>query len=330
MTRTRKPARGGRNRLQELRRRLRTAEDTLRVIRAGEVDALVVTKPRGERVVTLAGAELPYSIMFEQMYEGAITLTRDGIIVYCNRRFADMVGTPVERILGQAIRDFVPAAEQPVLDALRKSAKRESTRGELSLCCRDDSLVPVSLSFAPLQLKPGGSPIGTIGVIADVSELKRGEEIRARLTSQVISAQDDERRRIARELHDETGQSLTGLLVGLRTIEASRALPEAIELAQQLRSIAAETLEALRALVSGLHPSILDELGLSAAVARHAQQVARLHGMEIDLGFEEVESDGVPPIVQNTIYRVLQESLTNVVRHAGTRTAAVRLARKSD
>jgi signal transduction histidine kinase len=167
-------------------------------------------------------------------------------------------------------------------------------------------------------------------VIADVSELKRGEEIRARLTSQVISAQDDERRRIARELHDETGQSLTGLLVGLRTIEASRALPEAIELAQQLRSIAAETLEALRALVSGLHPSILDELGLSAAVARHAQQVARLHGMEIDLGFEEVESDGVPPIVQNTIYRVLQESLTNVVRHAGTRTAAVRLARKSD
>jgi PAS domain S-box-containing protein len=330
MTRTRKPARGGRNRLQDLRRRLRTAEDTLRVIRAGEVDALVVTRPRGERVVTLAGAELPYSIMFEQMYEGAITLTRDGIIVYCNRRFADMVGTPVEGIVGQAIHDFVPAAEQPVLDALRKGAKRESTRGELSLCCRDDSLVPVSLSFAPLQLKPGGSPIGTIGVIADVSELKRGEEIRARLTSQVISAQDDERRRIARELHDETGQSLTGLLVGLRTIEASRALPEAIELAQQLRAIAAESLEALRALVSGLHPSILDELGLAAAVERHAQQVARLHGMDIDVRFAEVDSDGMPPIVQNTIYRVLQESLTNVVRHAGTRSATVRLARHSD
>ena len=191
-------------------------------------------------------------------------------------------------------------------------------------------MVPVSLSFAPLQLKAGGIPIGTIGVIADVSELKRAEEMRARLTSQVISAQDDERRRIARELHDETGQSLTGLLVGLRTIEASRALPEAIELAQQLRAIAAESLEALRALVSGLHPSILDELGLSAAVARHAQQVARLHGLEIDVRFEEVDSGGVPPIVQNTIYRVLQESLTNVVRHAGTRTAAVRLARHSD
>src|ERR1041384_4333054 len=134
MTRNRKPARGGRNRLQELRRRLRTAEDTLRVIRAGEVDALVVTKPRGERVVTLAGAELPYSIMFEQMYEGAVTLTPDGLIAYCNRRFADMVGTPVEGVIGEQIREFVPPAEQPLLEALRRGAKRESTRGELSLC----------------------------------------------------------------------------------------------------------------------------------------------------------------------------------------------------
>jgi PAS domain S-box-containing protein len=324
----RKPAPAVRDRLQELRGRLRTAEDTLRAIRAGEVDALVVSKARGEQVVTLAGAELPYRIMFDQMYEAAVTLTPDGMIAYCNRRFSEIVRMPHRRIIGLPLRQFVPEAEQAALEALRKGAGRRSTRGELRLQAGDGSAVPVSISFAPLQLKETGSPIGVIGVAADISDLKRAEELRAGLARQVMTAQDDERRRIARELHDETGQSLTGLLVGLRTLETSGTMDEAVELAQQLRGIAAQSLENLRSLVSGLHPSILDELGISVAVTRHVQQVAKLHGLAVELRIDGLESGGLPPLVQNTVYRVLQEALTNVVKHSGARIAHVELTRE--
>src|SRR2546430_9186154 len=86
MTKTRKAARRPQAGVRELRHRLKTAEETLRAIRAGEVDAIVVARARGEHVITLAGTELAYRILFDQMNEGAVTLTRDGTIAYCNRR----------------------------------------------------------------------------------------------------------------------------------------------------------------------------------------------------------------------------------------------------
>src|SRR6266545_3808059 len=92
---------------RELQKRLQVAEDTLRAIQAGEVDALVVTKARGQHVITLAGAELPYKVMFDQMYEGAVTLTPDGIIAYCNRRFAEIVRMPLTRVVGSPLHRFV-------------------------------------------------------------------------------------------------------------------------------------------------------------------------------------------------------------------------------
>ena len=72
----------------------------------------MVSKARGEQVVTLAGAEQPYRIMFDQMYEGAVTLTPDGMIAYCNRRFAEIVRMPHRRIIGLPLRQFVAEAEQ--------------------------------------------------------------------------------------------------------------------------------------------------------------------------------------------------------------------------
>jgi len=187
--------------------------------------------------------------------------------------------------------------------------------------------VPVSVSFAPLQLEGSADVIGVIGVITDISERERAEELRNRLIQQAVTAQEEERRRIARELHDEAGQSLTALLVGLRTIEESRTIAEAAELAQRLRGIAAQTLDEVGRLSRGLHPSILDEVGLPAAVTRHAQEFAQLHGVAVDVRIEGLESEILPPLVQTTVYRVLQEALTNVAKHAGARSVSVRLVR---
>src|SRR5216110_2557726 len=246
------------------------------------------------------------------MNEGAVTLTRDGTIAYCNRRFADIVRMPLGRVIGASLRQFVPPAEQPAFDALVAAGHRENRRADTTFRAEGGALVPVSVSIAPLQLEGSADVIGVIGVVTDISERERAEELRNRLIQQAVTAQEEERRRIARELHDEAGQSLTALLVGLRTIEESRTITEAAELAQRLRAIAAQT---------------LDEVGLPAAVTRHVQEFAQRHGVAVDLRIEGLDSEVLPPALQATVYRVLQEALTNVAKHAGARSVRVRLVR---
>jgi PAS domain S-box-containing protein len=327
MTKKRKAPRRPRAGVWELRNRLKAAEETLRAIRAGEVDAIVVARARGEHVITLAGAELAYRILFDQMNEGAVTLTRNGVIAYCNRRFGDIVRMPLARVIGASLRRFVPPAEQPAFDALVEAGHQENRRGDTTFRAEGGALVPVSVSFAPLQLEGSADVIGVIGVVTDISERERAEELRNRLIQQAVTAQEEERRRIARELHDEAGQSLTALLVGLRTIEESRTIAEAAELAQRLRGIAAQTLDEVGRLSRGLHPGILDDLGLPAAVTRHVQEFAQLHGLAVDVRIEGLGGEVLPPLVQTTVYRVLQEALTNVAKHAGARSVSVRLVR---
>ncbi len=313
--------------LEELRSRLRAAEDTLRALRAGDVDALVVTRAGDDHVVTLQGADLPYRILLDQMYAGAVTLTLDGVIAYCNQRFADIVRTPRTRAIGSALRRFAPPPHQATLAALLAGASGDRTKGELAVRADDGTEVPVSVTFAPLRLAAGAEVSGVIGVVVDVTERKQQEELRTRLIEQVMTAQEEERGRIARELHDETGQSLTALLVGLRTIEGSGTIAEAVGLAHQLREVAARTLRDVGRLARGLHPSVLDELGLAVAVTRHVQEFARLHGIAEDTRIEGLEADPLLPLVQSTVYRALQEALTNVAKHADARRVSVRLVR---
>jgi PAS domain S-box-containing protein len=104
--------------LDELRARLAEAEETLRAIRHGEVDALLITDGAGERVYTLRSADAPYRALIEQMQEGAVTLTTRGDIVYSNSRFAELVGTPLQHVIGASIDRFVEEADQATLRAL--------------------------------------------------------------------------------------------------------------------------------------------------------------------------------------------------------------------
>jgi PAS domain S-box-containing protein len=313
--------------LEELRNRLHAAEETLRALRAGEVDALVVERAGDECIVTLHGAELPYRILLDQMYAGAVTLTPDGVIVYCNRRFAEIVRTPLARVTGGALCRFVPPAEQPTLAALVKRAGRERIQGELAGLAGDGTPVPMSVTFAPLRLERNAAVKGVIGVVVDATERKRQEELRTWLIERVMTAQEEERGRIARELHDETGQSLTALLVGLRTIEESPTMAEVAELARRLRRMVAQALDEVGRLSRGLRPSILDDVGLAAAVTRQVQELAQLHGVAVDTAIEGLDAKPLPPLLQTTVYRVLQEALTNVARHADARSVSVRLLR---
>jgi PAS domain S-box-containing protein len=323
----RKPPRRPREGIEELRTRLETAEDTLRAIRAGEVDALVIARAGDDQVVTVQGADLPYRMLLDQMNAGAVTLTPKGVIVYCNERFADLVRTPRAGIVGSALSRFVPPAGQPRLAALLEPANGSRTKGELAFRAGDGTPVPVSVTFAPLRLDGNADISGVIGVVVDDTERREQEQLRNRLIEQVMTAQDRERGRIARELHDETGQALAALLVGLRTIEEARTTAEAVQLAQQMREVAARTLHDVGRLARGLHPAVLDELGLAVAVTRHVQEFARLHAIVEDTRIDGLDAEPLLPLVQNSVYRVLQEALTNVAKHAAARRVSVRLER---
>jgi len=154
--------------LTELRARLQEAEETLRAIRSGEVDALVM----GEEVYTLKGAETPYRLLIESMNEGAATLASDGMILYCNRRFADMVATPAEQVIGSHLERWVVPAQQPIIQSLLTTAKSSGARAELALGAPPGPGLPVMLSLRPIQLDSH-----TIGVVAaDLTDHKRAEE----------------------------------------------------------------------------------------------------------------------------------------------------------
>ena len=327
MIRKRKVPRPPREGVEELRSRLAAAEDTLRAIRAGEVDALVVAQAGDDQVVTVQGADLPYRLLLDQMFAGAVTMTQEGVIVYSNQRFAEIVRTPRADVVGSALSRFVPPAGQPGLAALFAPAHNTRTKGQLAFRAGDGTSVPVSVTFAPLRLNGNADSSGVIGVVVDDTERRRQEELRKLLMEQVMTAQDDERGRIARELHDETGQALAALLVGLRTIEEARTMAEAGNLAQQMREVAARTLHDVGRLARGLHPAVLDELGLAVAVTRHVQEFARLHAIAEETRIAGLDAEPLPPLVQNTIYRVLQEALTNVAKHAAARRVSVRLER---
>ena len=152
----------------ELRARVEEAEETLRAIRTGEVDALVM----GEEVYTLKGAETPYRLLIESMNEGAATLAPDGTILYCNRRFAEMIGTPAEQVIGLYLGQCVVPAQEPIVRSLVATAQQVGARAELIFSVPRGPELPVLLSLRPIELDSH-----TIGVVAaDQTESKRAKE----------------------------------------------------------------------------------------------------------------------------------------------------------
>lgn len=155
------------------------------------------------------------------------------------------------------------------------------------------------------------------------------EQLRARYVSGVIGAQEEERKRIARELHDSTSQSLTSLLVGLKAMGSACASPEVRQHADELRLIAAQTLADVHDLALQLRPSVLDDLGLAAALERYVADCRRRYALQIDLAVQGLDAQRLPPQVETALYRIIQESLTNIARHAQAKTASVLIERRN-
>jgi len=166
---------------------------------------------------------------------------------------------------------------------------------------------------------------------AQLAEQQRLDELRAELLHRTVIAQESERQRIARELHDETGQTLTALGMGLRGMSEmiSTNRNRAVEQANQLEKLAMHGVEELQRMVAGLHPPQLDDLGLLAALRWYASDTSSRFGIRIN-----IVNHGIKPSlssdVRAVVFRIAQEAITNVVRHANASNIDLQLDYSSD
>ena len=311
---------------QRLRARLQEAEATLEAIRSGAVDAVVMSGPRGDETRAFEGATHPYHVLLNAMTDGAALFAPDGTILFGNRRLAEMAHTPFESLRGSRLPQFATPAEHRRLEAFVREGRNGG--GEFAIMGEDGSATPVwiAISRVPLGTDNGHSVL--MAIITDLTERKRAETTQLGLMQRLLTAEDQERRRIARELHDETGQSLTTLLVGLRAIGDKTGLAEVRSMAQRLRRVAAHTVDDVGRLARGLHPVVLDDKGLVAAARRHVSDFANAFPIVIDLRVHGSFPRRLAPLAQSTMYRILQEALTNVARHARARAVGVVLKHK--
>jgi PAS domain S-box-containing protein len=315
--------------LAELRVRLADAEETLRAIRSGEVDSVVVAGKQGPQVFTLEGAGHAYRVLIESMNEGALTLTADKMILYANQCFAKMVKCPLEQVTGSSFRRFLSAADRATLRLLLKRADKSGSKIQVRLKAGDGSQIPTHLSIRPLA--KNGSKSATFGiVVTDMTEARRNEEMLRALTHRVVQVQEAERGRVALELHDNITQHLCAVLARWQSLanklpageKASRG--EVVKLSEML----GQTVEEVQRIARNLRPSVLDELGLVPALRATCKEFTDRTGVSLKLACKPLTAR-LPAEGELALYRILQKALENVEKHARARHVTVCLRQRA-
>lgn len=234
-----------------------------------------------------------------------------------------------EEFTAMTPRDLLVQGEQQVfLDALAESASSTHSLRTWRHIAKSGTKMNVEVSWAPLELN--GNSV-RLAIVQDITErlalqnAQNREEIRRLLLERALQVQEDERRRIARELHDEAGQLMTSLLVGLRSLSDVRRLADAKEHAKQLREIASHAIDEIGRLARGLHSTVLDDLGIEAALRRSAVEFTKAHNVRVELEMSAADFSGFDRDEQINLYRIVQEAMTNVARHARARRVQIML-----
>lgn len=160
-------------------------------------------------------------------------------------------------------------------------------------------------------------------------EVRAKEALRGELLQKLITAHEDERRRIARELHDEAGQALTALILNLQMAEGTAARPADKQQLRRLRGIAEDTLSELRKLIYDLRPTVLDDLGLAAAIRWYVKEMIEPQGLRVEINIKGLEHR-IPHHIETAVFRIAQEAFTNILKHAGAHRAALGVIHSDD
>jgi PAS domain S-box-containing protein len=282
------------------------------------------------RTLELEEAKAEFRQLLEAAPDAMIRVDRNGTIIFVSAQTERLFGYQREELLGKKMEMLMPERfrsrhidhrsgflEQPRMRAMGAGL-------ELFGLHKDGREIPIEISLSPLETKDG---IVVTSAIRDISERKRSEEGLRVLSGQLLQLQDDERRRIARELHDSAGQTLAALNMNLAPLCENGIDPHSRKaIAESLNLIAGLSRE-LRTISHLLHPPLLDEVGLASAVRSFLEGFTERSKIQVIL---EISDDfgRLPGDLETAVFRIVQEALTNVHRHAGSATATVRITRR--
>jgi len=226
----------------------------------------------------------------------------------------------------------MPHLESPTAEVLRTGVPLRNR--ELVIGRPDGTRVPVLASVVPLR-DAQGAMIGAVSCLQDITDRKRAEETLREsneklqlLSRRLVESQETERRHIARELHDEVGQTLTVVEMNLQAaMQSSRAASVSRRLNDSLQAVG-RVLAQVRDLSLNLRPSMLDDLGLESALRWYTKRQAALSGLQAEFQADALENR-LEPMIETACFRVAQEALTNVVRHARARAVTVALRKQN-
>lgn len=252
--------------------------------------------------------------LFEQTPQAVVLLNAEGCIVCVNREFSRVFGYTPQEAVGHRLCDLIG-------DSASDNEEHEGVRWRKDRCALQVSMLRVPLSM------PNGED-GIYVMLSDITDRKRADEALRMLPRRLIETQETAGKQIALELHDQIGQSLTSVSMMLALIpKLERAAVE--ERIADARGILDDLINRVRNLALDLRPSILDDFGFEAALQWLAQRFSRQMNLNIELQ-STIDSERFRPDVEIAAYRIVQEALTNVARHAQVREATVRIERISD
>jgi len=275
--------------------------------------------------LSLRESELKYATLVEDALIG-VYIIQDGKIEFSNDKFADTYGYSKDELIGMDSLDLVHPHDRPLVKKLREKrlkGQKVPSEYESKGLKKNGDIIWVMRSLARINYK--GRP-AISGIVADISKRRKAEEALRQsdkelriLSNQLLSAEEKERKRISRELHDGIGQALSAIkfsvenaLLGLR----KTSNPIDLGSLESIIPLTQKTIEEVRRIVKDLRPSILDDLGILATIGWFCREFQDVYaGIRIETTID-VKEDEVPLYLKTMIYRILQEALNNVAKHS--------------
>lgn len=265
-----------------------------------------------------------YRAFFQAAPDGCVVVDRSGRIVEMNDEAVDMFGWPRDELLGRPVETLVPEGLREVHAAHRRRFTAHPERRpmgiglELRARHRDGTEFPVEIGLSPVEDDAG--PL-VLAVVHDITDRLRLREFGAG----VMQGAEEERQRIARDLHDDTAQRLASLLMRLQMARRSDDPDRREALLVEMRDEILQASEGVRRILRGLRPPALEEVGLVAAVRAHARTV--LSDLEVEIEADAADVDALLDAdAKLALYRIIQEAVSNITRHAEASTVRIRIA----
>ena len=294
-----------------------------------ELEERIAERKRVE--IALRASEERYRELFENAKDAIYVHDLEGTYLSINRAAEKLSGYSREEIVGHNFKEFVaPEHVRYVRDGFwKKLAQQGETTYEVDVVAKDGRRVPIEVSSRAIY--ENGMLVGVQGMARDITERKLAQDALQMFSRQLIEAQEDERRRIARELHDQIGQILTAVKMNLYAVQQFCQGSEAGSYVKDNIEAVDEALRLVRDLSVDLRPPILDDLGLTTALRWYVDRYAKRTGLDVDMLIDlPDENERFSRELETACFRIAQEALTNVVRHAKATNVQLRITKDSD